>query len=220
MRTIITSVIGLVVFAAMLFVSAGTVSYWQGWAFLAVFTVVTTGPSIYLGRTDPAALERRTHAGPMAETRPVQKLVMVGTFIVFAAAMVVPALDYRLGWSHVPVWVSIIGDVLVATGLGLTMLVVLQNRYASANITVEQDQPLVTTGLYGLVRHPMYFGAVVMMAGMPLALGSYWALLIVLPGIALLSARIHDEEKLLVEELRGYREYTEQVRYRLLPQVW
>jgi protein-S-isoprenylcysteine O-methyltransferase Ste14 len=220
MRTLISSVTGLAAFAVLLFIPAGTLNYWQGWTFLTVFAAVTLGPAIYLSRTDPAALERRTHAGPMAETRPVQKIVIVGTFIAFGAAMVVPALDYRFGWSRVPAWQSIMGDGLVALGLGLTMLVVLQNRYASANITVEEGQPLVSTGLYGIVRHPMYFGAVVMMIGMPLALGSYWALLIIFPGVALLGMRIHDEEKLLVEELAGYREYREQVRYRLLPQIW
>lgn len=220
MKTALSSLIGLIAFCALLFVPAGTVHYWQGWAFIAVFSAVTLGPTIYLGRTDPDTLERRTHAGPTAESRPVQKVVMVGTTVTFLASMVIPALDYRYGWSHVPTGVSIAGDVLAAIGLGLTMLVVLQNRYASANITVEKDQPLVTTGLYGLVRHPMYSGAVILMAGMPLALGSYWALLFLVPGIALLSVRILDEEKMLREELASYQEYSQSVRYRMLPLIW
>lgn len=220
MKTVISSVISLVLFAALLFIPAGTVSYWQGWAFLTVFCAVSLGPSIYLARTDPAALERRTHAGPTAESRPVQKVVVAGTFITFAAALVIPAFDYRFGWSQVPAVVSIVGLAFVAIGLGLAMAVVLQNRYASANITVEHDQPLVTTGLYSLVRHPMYCGTIIMMIGMPLALGSYWALLLAIPGIGLLAARIHDEEKMLVEELPGYREYITKVRYRMVPLIW
>jgi protein-S-isoprenylcysteine O-methyltransferase Ste14 len=220
MKTAFSAVIGLILFCALLFIPAGTLHYWQGWVFIAVFTVVTLIPTIYLGRIDPAALERRTHAGPTAESRPVQKIVMVGITVTFLASMIIPALDYRLGWSRVPTVLSIIGDILVAVGLGLTMLVIIQNRYASANITVEKDQPLVTTGLYSLVRHPMYGGAVVMMAGMPLALGSYWALLFLIPGITLLGIRIHDEEKMLVEELAGYQQYTTTVRYRMLPLIW
>ena len=100
------------------------------------------------------------------------------------------------------------------------MLVIIQNGYAAANVTVEAGQQLVSTGLYGLVRHPMYTGNVVLMLGVPLALGSYWGLLLLVPGILVLVLRIRDEEELLTRELSGYREYTEQVRYRLLPYVW
>jgi len=220
LRTAMSALLGTAVFAALLFLPAGTLNYWRGWAFLAVFSFTALGPSVYLSRKDPAALERRTHAGPTAETRPVQKAVIVGTFATSAALLVVSAIDYRFGWSHVPAVVSVLGDVLVATGLGLAMLVVVQNRYAAANITVEDGQPLVTTGLYGFVRHPMYFGTAILMLGMPLALGSYWALLIVIPGVALLCVRILDEESLLIEELAGYRGYMQKVRYRLVPLAW
>lgn len=220
LRIAISSIVGIAAFAVLLFVPAGTVSYWQGWAFLAVFSAASLGPTMYLGRKYPAALERRTHAGVKAETRPVQKVVIAGTFLVFAAMLVVPALDYRFGWSHVPAWLSVVGDALVAAGLGLAMWVVVQNHYASANITVEEGQPLVSTGLYGVVRHPMYSGNVILMIGIALALGSYWALLLVIVGLLLMAARIVDEEKMLTEELDGYRQYTQKVRYRLVPLVW
>jgi protein-S-isoprenylcysteine O-methyltransferase Ste14 len=173
-----------------------------------------------MARIDPAALQRRMQAGVKAETRPVQKVVIAGTFIAFAAILVVPALDHRFGWSHVPAWLSVLGIVMVAAGLGLTMLVVFQNRYASANITVAEGQPLVSTGLYGIVRHPMYFGNVILMIGISLGLGSYWALLLVLVGVLLMAVRILDEEKMLTEQLAGYRQYTQKVRYRLVPAVW
>jgi protein-S-isoprenylcysteine O-methyltransferase Ste14 len=220
LRIVVSSVVGIAAFAVLLFVPAGTVNYWQGWALLAVFTAASFGPTLYMARIDPAALERRMQAGVKAETRPVQKVVIAGTFIVFAAILVVPALDYRFGWSHVPAWLSILGDVMVATGLGLTMLVVFQNRYAAANITIEDGQPLVSTGLYGIVRHPMYFGNVILMIGICLALGSYWALPLVLVGAVLMAVRILDEEELLNAELDGYRQYTQKVRYRLVPLVW
>jgi len=116
--------------------------------------------------------------------------------------------------------VSVLGNLLVAAGLGLAMLVIIQNGYAAANVTVEAGQQLVSTGLYGLVRHPMYTGNVVLMLGVPLALGSYWGLLLLVPDIVVLVLRIRDEEELLTRELRGYREYTEKVHYRLLPYVW
>lgn len=220
LRIVISSVAGVAAFAVLLFVPAGTVNYWQGWAFLAVFSTASLIPTLYLARRYPDALERRTHAGVKAETRPIQKVVIAGTFLSFAAMLVVPALDYRFGWSQVPVWVSVLGDVLVATGLGLAMFVVVQNRYASANITIEESQPLVSTGLYGVVRHPMYFGNVILMIGIALALGSYWALLLVVVGVLLMAVRIVDEEKLLTDQLTGYRGYVQKVRYRLVPLVW
>jgi protein-S-isoprenylcysteine O-methyltransferase Ste14 len=204
----------------MLFLSAGTFHYWQAWVFLAVFALSTWIPSVYLMRTNPAALERRMRAGPLAETRTLQRVVITVLFICFPAMFVVSALDHRFGWSPVPPAISVIGDVLVAIGLGLAMLVIIQNGYAAANVTVESEQTVVSTGLYGLVRHPMYTGNVVLMIGVPLALGSYWGLVFVIPGLIGLALRIRDEEGLLERELRGYREYEQRVHYRLVPYVW
>jgi protein-S-isoprenylcysteine O-methyltransferase Ste14 len=212
--------LGLVAFGLMLFLPAGTFHYWRAWVFLAVFALATWIPSVYLIRTNPAALERRMRAGPFAETRTLQRILVTFLFISFLAMFVVSALDHRFGWSPVPASVSLIGDVLVATGLGVAMLVIIQNSYAAANITVETGQQLVSTGLYGLVRHPMYTGNVILMVGVPLALGSYWGLIFVPPGLVVLALRIRDEEGLLEQELSGYREYEQQVHYRLVPYVW
>ncbi len=215
-----TSILGLLGFAALLFIPAGTLSYWQAWAFLAVFISVTLVPSLYLNRIDPAAYERRRTAGPKAETRTVQKVVMTALSISFAALLVVSGLDHRFGWSAMPAAVSILGDVMVAVGLGLTMLVVFQNRYAAATITIEDGQTLASEGLYRIVRHPMYSASLVMMVGMALALGSYWALVVVAVGTVLLVVRILDEENMLIQQLPGYPDYVRRVRYRLLPPVW
>jgi protein-S-isoprenylcysteine O-methyltransferase Ste14 len=125
-----------------------------------------------------------------------------------------------LGWSSPPAVVSVAGDVLVGAGLLIAMISTIQNGYAAANINVESGQNVVSTGMYSVVRHPMYFGNVVLMLGVPLALGSYWALLFVIPGMAVLSIRILDEEKVLASELTGYSEYTQRVHYRLVPGVW
>jgi protein-S-isoprenylcysteine O-methyltransferase Ste14 len=113
-----------------------------------------------------------------------------------------------------------VGDVLVAVGLSVVMLVVIQNSYAAATIRVEAGQKLASTGLYGLVRHPMYTGNVILMVGIPLALGSYWGLAFVTLGVIVLAVRIRDEEKLLQAELDGYHEYMRKVRYRLVPLMW
>lgn len=220
LQSIVSGLIGLVVFGLLVFGPAGTFDYWRGWAFIVVFAASTTIPSLYLAAKNPAALRRRMQAGPAAETRPLQKIIISIAFLAMGATIVVSALDFRFGWSPVPPVVSVVGDVLVAVGLGIAMLTTIQNAYASANITVESGQELVSTGLYSVVRHPMYFGNVVLMIGIPLALGSYWGLLFVIPGLAVLATRILDEEKVLTQQLAGYRVYVQRVHYRLVPYVW
>lgn len=218
-KGLVSATLGLVAFGLLLFLPAGTFHYWQAWVFLAVFALSTWIPSVYLMRTNPAALERRMR-GPLAETRMLQRIVIAVIFVCFPAMFVVSVLDHRFGWSSVPAAVSLVGDVLVASGLILDMLVVIQNGYAAVNVVVESGQRLISSGLYGLVRHPMYTGNVILMLGVPLALGSYWGLVFVIPGLIVLILRIRDEEDLLAHELSGYREYTHQVRYRLVPYVW
>ena len=216
----LSAILGLTAFALLLFWPAGTIHYWQGWAFLAVFALSTWIPTVYLMRTNPAALERRLQVGPSAETRPLQRILITVIFLAFPASFVVGGLDHRFRWSQMPAPMSVIGDALVAIGLGLAMLFIIQNSNAAANVRVEAGQQLVSTGLYGLVRHPMYTGNVVLMLGIPLALGSYWGFLLLIPGMLVLVLRIRDEEKLLTHELSGYRDYTQRVHYRLLPYVW
>ena len=220
LQSIAAGLIGLVVFGLLVFWPAGTFDYWRGWAFIAVFAASTTIPSLYLAAKNPAALKRRMQAGPAAETRLLQKIIISIAFLAMGATIVVSALDFRFGWSSVPAAVSVAGDVLVAVGLGIAMLTTIQNGYASANITVESGQELVSTGMYSVVRHPMYFGNVVLMIGIPLALGSYWGLLFVIPGLAVLAVRILDEEKVLTQQLAGYPDYAQRVHYRLVPYVW
>lgn len=219
-RVMATSVSGILSWILILLLPAGTLHYWQAWLFIAVFTVVTVVPAIYLARTNPAALQRRMRAGPRAEPRRAQKFIIAGSFLGLFATMVFSAFDHRFGWSSVPAGISVLGDVFLAVGLGIAMLVVNQNAYAAATVTVEAGQTLVSGGLYKFVRHPMYVGNVIMMIGIPLALGSYWGLLFVIPAVLLLTLRIFDEEKLLIQELPGYREYAHRVRYRLVPCVW
>jgi protein-S-isoprenylcysteine O-methyltransferase Ste14 len=210
----------VVVLGLLSFWPAGTFDYWQAWVFLAVYAVTAVVPSIYWGVTNPTVLRRRLHGGPVAETRIMQKLAVTGLFVTFAVLIVVSALDHRFGWSTPPTAVSVVGDVLVAAGLGVGILTVAQNSYAAANITVEAEQHVISTGLYGFVRHPMYLAGVIMMVGIPLALGSYWGLVGVVLGVLVVALRIDDEENMLEHELAGYLEYTQKVRSRLVPFVW
>jgi protein-S-isoprenylcysteine O-methyltransferase Ste14 len=219
-QTVASGLFGIAFFVVLLFWPAGTLNYWQAWVFIAVFVVATLVPSVYLAVKDPAALARRMKAGPIAETRTIQKLVITATILAVVAVLVVSALDHRFGWSQVPIPVVVLGNVLVGVGLAFAQLVVIQNSYAAATITVESEQKVVSTGVYGLVRHPMYVGALIMMVGTPLALDSYWGLLATILAVPILALRIEDEEKMLRQELEGYDEYTQKVHYRLVPGVW
>ncbi len=219
-KLMVFALVEFAVFGSMLFLPAGTLNYWQAWVFLVVVAVPAWIPTIYLLRTNPVALQARMRGGPMAETRIAQKIVIAGLYLSLAAMVVVSALDHRFGWSPVPTAICLVGDVLVGVGLGVMALVIIQNSYAAATVRVKEGQEVVSTGLYGLVRHPMYTGNVIMMIGIPLALGSYWGLVFVAPGVLVLAWRIRDEEKLLQKELDGYREYTQKVRYRLVPSMW
>jgi protein-S-isoprenylcysteine O-methyltransferase Ste14 len=218
-KALVFGVVQLVVVGLLLFVPAGTFDYWQAWV-LVVLAISTWISGAYLLRADSATLQGRTSGGPAAETRRVQKVAIGSLWLSLATMLVVSALDHRFGWSAVPTAISVIGDVLVAVGLAVPVLVVIQNSYASATVRVGAGQEVVSTGLYGLVRHPMYTGNVIMMVGIPLALGSYWGLVFVVPGLIVLAWRIRDEEKLLKEKLEGYREYTQKVHYRLVPCMW
>jgi protein-S-isoprenylcysteine O-methyltransferase Ste14 len=219
-KKLVFDLVWLVLAGLLLFLPAGTFNYWQAWVFLVVLAISGWIPGIYLLRTNPVALERRRRAGPIAETRIMQKVIIAGWYLSLAAVLAVSALDHRFGWSPVSTVICLVGDVLVAVGMTVVMLVVIQNSYAAATVRVEPGQQLISTGLYGLVRHPMYTGNVILMIGIPLALGSYWGILVVIPGPILLAWRIRDEEKLLQEDLGGYREYTQKVRYRLVPCIW
>lgn len=220
LAAVISGLVGIVVTGVLLFVTAGTFNYWQAWVFIAIFSITTTAPNIYLALQRPDDLRRRMNAGPTSETRPVQKLASAGYFVLYAAVTVVSALDHRFGWSNVPTWAVGLGAALVAIGLFVAMLAILQNSFAASRVTVEERQRVISTGMYGVVRHPMYLGLLIMMIGAPLALDSFWGLVLIAPALGLFAVRILDEEKLLRADLKGYDYYAYRVRTRLVPYLW
>lgn len=159
-------------------------------------------------------------AGPSAEKRPEQRVIMILMLGAYLAIYVIAGLDRRFDWSNVPSAVAVGGDLLIALSYLIFFEVFRENSYASATIEINDKQNVVSTGLYGIVRHPMYAGAAILTAAMPLALGSLWAALPVLVVFAVLHWRIVDEEKFLLENLEGYKEYTSKVKYRILPAVY
>ena len=156
----------------------------------------------------------------MAEKRPVQKFIMLCTSIGFIALLVVPAFDHRFGWSMVPLGGVVAGDVLVAIGFYLISLVYRENTFTSATIEVAENQTVISTGPYAIVRHPMYASASLYLFGTPLALGSYWGLVPIAAMMPFLIWRLFDEERFLARNLPGYTEYQKRVQYRLVPFVW
>jgi protein-S-isoprenylcysteine O-methyltransferase Ste14 len=210
----------VLVLAALAFIPAWTIRYWQAWVFIVVFVVSTNAVGIYVALTDPALVKRRRKAGPTKEQRPAQRVLALLLIVSCNALVVVSALDHRFGWSQLPPIVSVVGDLLFGLGVFILLLVFRANTYGGASVEVVEGQTVISTGPYAIVRHPMYVAAVVMAAGVPLALGSWWGLLAVVAVIAVLVGRILDEEALLCSDLAGYAEYTQQVRYRLVPFVW
>jgi protein-S-isoprenylcysteine O-methyltransferase Ste14 len=213
-------VILFLITAGLLFGAAGTIDYWQAWLYLAVYFACSIAISVYLIEKDPALLARRMSGGPFAEKEPTQRIIMAITSLGFIALAIVPALDRRFGWSHVPAPFVIVGDLLVLLGWLGIYIVFRENSFASATIESAADQRVISTGPYALMRHPMYVAALVMLLGVSPALGSWWGLPIVIAILPALMWRLTDEERFLVQNLAGYREYQGRVRYRLLPLVW
>ena len=206
--------------AALLFLPAWTVYYWQAWVYLIVFFSASVLTTAYLLKHDPALLKRRLSGGPVAEKEKTQKIIMLFASIAFTALLAVPALDRRFGWSAPPSYVAIGGDVLVAIGFYIIFLVYKENTFTSATIEIAEDHKVISTGPYALVRHPMYAGAFLYLLGTPLALGSYCGLLALAAMTIFLIWRLFDEEEFLAKNLPGYSEYRSKVRFRLLPFVW
>ena len=207
--------------AVSLFLPAWSLHYTEAWIFLAVFFASVFLITVYLMKKDPKLLERRVHAGPSAEKETSQKIIQSITALGFMAMLVLPALDHRFHWwPAVPFFASVAGGVLVAIGFLIIFFVYKENTFASATIEVYPDQRVVSSGLYALVRHPMYMGGIVFFVGAALSLGSWWGLLAFLLMMPAFIWRIFEEERLLSKNLPGYAEYKNKVMHRLVPFIW
>ena len=206
--------------AALLFLPAWTLDYWQAWIFLAVYSLSVLAVTLYLMKIDPALLERRINANPGSEKRRSQKILNFLISKALILVVVVPAIDHRCAWSAVPLYVVAAGDVLVALGSLIVFFVFKENTFASAIIEIGTGQKVISSGPYALVRHPMYIGWLVTFSGVPLALGSWWGLFTIIPITLVIVWRLLDEETFLAGNLPDYSEYQNRVRYRLVPFIW
>lgn len=200
-----------------LFLPAGSIKYWEGWVFICIILISVGVISAYLIKHDPELLERRMQ---FKEKEIQQKIIIIIADILFLIGFLLCGFDYRYAWSNVPIWLVILSDIVIVSGYRIIFFVFKENSYTSRIVEVEKGQKVITTGPYSIIRHPMYVGVTLMFLFMPMALGSYLALIFFVPIIAILIFRILNEEKILLRDLKGYDEYTKKVKYRLIPKIW
>ena len=209
--------LGIVLLGAFVFVPAGTFNYLGGWIFMGVLFVPVLIMGVVLYIKAPNLLEKRLKN---KEDQKEQKSVVALSGLLFIAGFIISGLDFRFGWSNVPLAVMIISAVVFVVGYALFGEVMRENAYLSRVVEIQQGQKVIDTGLYGIVSHPMYMSTVLMFLAMPLILGSWYAFIIFLAHPFLLASRIKNEEKVLTEGLEGYSEYKQKVKYRIIPFVW
>jgi protein-S-isoprenylcysteine O-methyltransferase Ste14 len=219
-QTARTFLLGALALGVFLFVPAWTLNYWQAWLFIVVFMTSSSANRVYLSIRDPQLLERRKKGGPAGEQSKAQKVIISAAVVADTLVLIFCALDHRFGWSALPLLVSLVGAALVALGFLINFFVFKENSYGASTVQIFEGHRVISTGPYALVRHPMYVGGLVLGIGTPLALGSWWGLVVLALTTPILIWRILDEEQLLKNDLPGYREYTQKVRYRLVPYLW
>ena len=209
-----------VIIGVFLFLPAWTLDYWEAWVYLFVFSGSCTIVTLYFLRKDPELIKRRVKAGPIAEKEKKQKVIQAIANVAFILGILLPGLDHRFQWSHVPLYLVIVGDVFVLLGFVAVFFVFKENTFSSAIVEVTPEQKVISTGPYRLVRHPMYAGALVMFLYTPIALGSFWGVIGTLPLLVLIVFRLLDEERFLGDHLSGYKEYCKTTPYRQIPLIW
>jgi protein-S-isoprenylcysteine O-methyltransferase Ste14 len=210
-------IIGFLVLGIMFFLPAGTLRYWNAWVYIGVLIIPMCIALILLIWKDPDLLERRLR---MKEKETQQKTIIRLSWVIFLLAFTIPGFDYRFGWTILPVWVVVCADLVILAGFFLFMWVMRVNSYASRIIEVEKEQKVIDTGPYSVIRHPLYVSNILIYLATPVALGSVWGFVAILPLPVLIIFRILNEEKILKNDLPGYREYQEKIRYRLVPGTW
>ena len=208
---------GVVMFALLFFLPAGTWRYWQAWMYIGILILPMFFVLAYFMKRDPDLLERRMK---MREERKEQRKIIQASGLTFVLAYILPGFDIRYGWSNMPAWVSIAAGVVLFLSYMLVFRTMQVNSFLSRVIEVAENQKVIDTDVYGIVRHPMYVSMIVLYVISPIVLGSWWAVIPALVIIPVIVFRILDEEKALEQELPGYVEYKQRVKYRLIPFVW
>jgi len=216
-RALVKFIFGLILVGALLFLPAGSIEYLNGWLFIGLLFVPMLILGVVLLIKAPELLEKRIS---VKEKQNTQKGVVAVSGLLFVAGFVVAGLDFRFVWSEVPIWVVIASSVILLISYALYAEVMRENAYLSRTVEVQENQKVIDTGLYGIVRHPMYAVTIWLFLSIPLVLGSWWALLCFAPYVAVIVVRILNEEKVLEAGLEGYTEYEKRVKYRLLPFIW
>ena len=217
LSALIKFTIGLVLVGVLLFLPSGGFGYANAWLFIALLFVPMLVLGVVLLVKSPKLLEKRLEA---KETESTQKGVVAASALLFTLDFIVAGLDFRFGWSRVPLWCVVTASVILLVSYALYAEVMRENVYLSRTVKVEEGQRIVDTGLYGIVRHPMYAVTLWLFLSIPIVLGSWWSVLCFIPYVVVIAVRIINEEKLLEAELEGYSDYKKRVRYRLLPFVW
>lgn len=216
-KAFVVFILGFLLISLLIFVPAGTLHFFNGWLFIAGLLVPMTFALFYLLIKDPELLEKRLN---MKEKEKEQKKFVKWSRLLFIVAYVIPGLDYRFGWSHVPLWLVMVSLFTMVSGYAMFIIVMMQNTYASRVIEIQNEQKVIDTGLYSVVRHPMYLAASILYLSSALVLGSFYTLFAIAVIPFLLVFRIVNEEKVLIEGLPGYDKYMEKVKYRIIPFIW
>ena len=216
--TVLSRILGSIpIFMLFFFLPAGTWEYWQAWVYISILITPMFFAMFYLLKNNPELLERRMR---LKEQRAEQRQILQFSYIFFLLAFILPGFDKRFGWSDLPTGVVLAADACVLLGYLIVFRVMQINSFASRVIEVAEDQKVIDTGLYSVVRHPMYVGAILLYVASPLALGSLWAVLPAIGIIPIIVARTKDEELALEKDLPGYVKYKKKTKYRLIPFIW
>jgi protein-S-isoprenylcysteine O-methyltransferase Ste14 len=208
---------GIIIVSALLFIPAGTLRFWNAWIFMGVLFIPMLFVIVYLITRDPELLFKRMNTNEKENT---QKKVVLLTSIIFLSAFIISGLDFRFHWSKVPLLIVILSAIVVMAGYILFFMVMRQNSYASRVVEIQEKQKVIDSGLYSIVRHPMYSSAILMFMFMPLVLGSFFALIPLVIFPFQMSTRMKNEELILEEGLEGYIEYKKKVKYKIIPFFW
>lgn len=216
-KVLINFFFGFIFLGLLIFVPAGTIKFFNGWLFIAGLFIPMMFILCYLFIKDPELLGKRIN---LKEKEDAQKKYVRLSLVLFVSAYIIPGLDFRYNWSDIPLWIVFIALFVMICGYIMFIIVMLQNRYASRVIEIQDRQKLIDTGLYSVVRHPMYLSATVLYLASAVVMGSYYALIPMVLVPFLLAFRIKNEEKILLTGLPGYEEYVKKVKYRMIPFIW